>query len=413
MRRWFERITMTPGREAAVAGMLAGVLFFVGTADVPIFGRDEARFAQAAREMLERGDLVVPTFAGEGRYHKPILHYWCTMASYPRARGQRAGGAAAVESRRRGGDRARRGLRAPPLPPRVGAAGRPAAGGDAGGVGRGQGLHRGHGAPAADRGGHARVRTAAGRRRGAARGLRVLVGDGGGDPRQGPGRTGMGGLHRARAVGDGTALADLELALAAALLGARLVAARAGGARGAGGAAVLQLLRSPDGRRVVARLHPQWGIPLLLAITVPWAVAATVATGGAFLREAVGTHVVARGLTPFESHGFFPGFYAVTAVAALFPWFGLLPAALSRQHRCRGPPVALPGRLAGRPAGASRALSDQARPLLDAVVPGRRAAGGGLAVDRARRTAASGSPGGSCTGSAAPLWRRRCSPCRP
>jgi hypothetical protein len=57
------------------------------------------------------------------------------------------------------------------------------------------------------------------------------------------------------------------------------------------------------------------------------------ATGGAFLREAVGTHVVARGLTPFESHGFFPGFYAVTAVAALFPWFCLLPGALSRQHR--------------------------------------------------------------------------------
>jgi 4-amino-4-deoxy-L-arabinose transferase-like glycosyltransferase len=32
--------------------------------------------------MLDRGDLVVPTFAGQDRYHKPILHYWCTMASY-------------------------------------------------------------------------------------------------------------------------------------------------------------------------------------------------------------------------------------------------------------------------------------------------------------------------------------------
>jgi 4-amino-4-deoxy-L-arabinose transferase-like glycosyltransferase len=53
-------------------------------------------------------------------------------------------------------------------------------------------------------------------------------------------------------------------------------------------------------------------------------VTASLATGGAFLREAIGTHVVARGLSGFESHGFFVGFYVVTAVVAMFPWVGPL-----------------------------------------------------------------------------------------
>ncbi|HHQ48916.1 MAG TPA: phospholipid carrier-dependent glycosyltransferase, partial [Acidobacteria bacterium] len=76
------RLTATPGREAVVAGLLAFALFFAGTASTPLIGRDEPRFAEAAREMLARGDLVVPTFGGVNRYDKPILIYWCTMASY-------------------------------------------------------------------------------------------------------------------------------------------------------------------------------------------------------------------------------------------------------------------------------------------------------------------------------------------
>ena len=76
------RLTATPGREALLAGFLAFLLFFAGTGATPLIGRDEPRFAEAAREMLARGDLVVPTFGGVNRYDKPILIYWCTMASY-------------------------------------------------------------------------------------------------------------------------------------------------------------------------------------------------------------------------------------------------------------------------------------------------------------------------------------------
>ena len=79
MKRW---MVTRPGPEVAVAGAMAFVLFFIGTAQVPLIPRDEARFAEAAREMLARGDLVVPTFAGVNRYDKPILIYWCVSASY-------------------------------------------------------------------------------------------------------------------------------------------------------------------------------------------------------------------------------------------------------------------------------------------------------------------------------------------
>ena len=80
--RFIQFLTGSERREVVVAGFLAFALFFVGTSAIPILGRDEGRFSQASREMLDRGDLIVPTFVNEGRYHKPILIYWCTMASY-------------------------------------------------------------------------------------------------------------------------------------------------------------------------------------------------------------------------------------------------------------------------------------------------------------------------------------------
>jgi hypothetical protein len=40
------------------------------------------RFAEASREMLQRGDYVVPWFNGAWRFDKPILIYWCQSASY-------------------------------------------------------------------------------------------------------------------------------------------------------------------------------------------------------------------------------------------------------------------------------------------------------------------------------------------
>lgn len=44
--------------------------------------RDEPRFAEASREMIERGNYVVPYFNNQYRFDKPPLAYWAQVASY-------------------------------------------------------------------------------------------------------------------------------------------------------------------------------------------------------------------------------------------------------------------------------------------------------------------------------------------
>ena len=61
-----------------------GCLLFhlAGTWSLPLIDRDEPRFAEAAREMRERGDLIVPYFNNQFRFDKPPLTYWFQVASY-------------------------------------------------------------------------------------------------------------------------------------------------------------------------------------------------------------------------------------------------------------------------------------------------------------------------------------------
>ncbi len=59
------------------------VLFHItGTWNLPLIDRDEARFAEASREMIERGDYVVPYFNNHLRFDKPPFTYWAQIASY-------------------------------------------------------------------------------------------------------------------------------------------------------------------------------------------------------------------------------------------------------------------------------------------------------------------------------------------
>jgi 4-amino-4-deoxy-L-arabinose transferase-like glycosyltransferase len=62
---------------------LACVLFHVaGTWSLPLIDRDEPRFAEASREMIERGNYIVPYFNDQLRLDKPPLTYWAQAASY-------------------------------------------------------------------------------------------------------------------------------------------------------------------------------------------------------------------------------------------------------------------------------------------------------------------------------------------
>ena len=59
------------------------VLFHIaGTWSLPLIDRDEPRFAESSREMIQRGDYIVPYFNNQLRLDKPPLTYWAQVASY-------------------------------------------------------------------------------------------------------------------------------------------------------------------------------------------------------------------------------------------------------------------------------------------------------------------------------------------
>ena len=63
--------------------LLLGVLtFLAGLGRPAITDADEAYYAEAAREMVERGDWLTPHFNYRYRFEKPVLYYWLTAATY-------------------------------------------------------------------------------------------------------------------------------------------------------------------------------------------------------------------------------------------------------------------------------------------------------------------------------------------
>ena len=64
-----------------IAGFCA-FLFFYGTGQFGLIGADEPRYAQVAREMLERHDRITPVLGGHAWLEKPPLYYWQAMLAY-------------------------------------------------------------------------------------------------------------------------------------------------------------------------------------------------------------------------------------------------------------------------------------------------------------------------------------------
>src|SRR5215475_10138812 len=59
------------------------VLFHIlGTWSLPLIDRDEPRFAEASREMIQRGNYIVPYFNNQLRLDKPPLTYWAQVSRY-------------------------------------------------------------------------------------------------------------------------------------------------------------------------------------------------------------------------------------------------------------------------------------------------------------------------------------------
>ncbi|HXF05424.1 MAG TPA: glycosyltransferase family 39 protein [Blastocatellia bacterium] len=66
----------------ALLCLVAFLFLYVRLGAMALIGPDEPRYAQVAREMLERRDFITPTIGGQPWLEKPILLYWLMAASF-------------------------------------------------------------------------------------------------------------------------------------------------------------------------------------------------------------------------------------------------------------------------------------------------------------------------------------------
>ncbi|HZT51775.1 MAG TPA: glycosyltransferase family 39 protein [Stellaceae bacterium] len=284
-------------RPYALLALLCLGLYLPGLASLPVTDRDEARFAQATRQMLESGDLLDIRFQNEARNRKPAGIYWLQAASvaalstaesdaiWPYRLPSLLGAAAAVLLTFAFGARL------------VGA----------------EAALLGTGLLAAS--------------------LGLVV---------------EAHLAKTDAVLLLCAVAA-EGALAEIYRGARaarwplLFWAAQGAAILVKGPVVpllslltlLALALADRAWRWLGRLRPLWGVPLACAIAGPWLVAISRATGGAFLGDSIGHDFLGKLLGAQENHGAWPGYYLVLLAITFWPGSLLLGAALGWAWRAR------------------------------------------------------------------------------
>ncbi|MCC6918418.1 MAG: glycosyltransferase family 39 protein [Alphaproteobacteria bacterium] len=87
--------------------------------------------------------------------------------------------------------------------------------------------------------------------------------------------------------------------------------------------------------------RPRTGVLLALAIVLPWAILITRETGGTFWTQAIGGDMLSKAAGGQESHGGWPGTYLALVTATLFPASILLVPAAWRAARRRAEPWAL------------------------------------------------------------------------
>ncbi len=74
-------LAFRPYAAAIALTLLCSVMFLPGIATLPVTDRDEARFAQATKQMLESGDYIDIRFRDKPRYKKPVGIYWLQTAA--------------------------------------------------------------------------------------------------------------------------------------------------------------------------------------------------------------------------------------------------------------------------------------------------------------------------------------------
>jgi 4-amino-4-deoxy-L-arabinose transferase-like glycosyltransferase len=298
--------------QAAVLVVLCAALYLPGRNALPPIDRDEALYAQATRQMLAAGDLVVPRVGDSPRLLKPIGIYWLQAAAVRLTGGGTVG---AIGAHR--------------IPSLLGAV---AAVLGTWWIGR-----RLLAPPAAGLG--AALLAAAA----------LLV------------------LEAHMATTDAALLACIVAAQGClAALFAAVRRGDAGSPRIAAGFWLAQaagvLLKGPvaplvatltvvtlaligsareraAGRRLIAALRPWWGVPLALVCVAPWVIAVGRSVGWDALPRAMAGDILPKVAGVQGSHGGPPGFYLLVAPVVLWPGCFVLPFALSHGWRRRRHPA--------------------------------------------------------------------------
>ncbi|HEY1749921.1 MAG TPA: glycosyltransferase family 39 protein [Caulobacteraceae bacterium] len=296
---------MTRARAPWLAALVALLASLPGLFTLPPTDRDESRFAEASAQMLESRDLTNIMFQDVPRYKKPIGVYWLQAASVATLSG--------VELRQ---------IWAYRIPSVLGAM---------------------LAAAACAWGALAFLGPVEAAAAGALLAATTVL-----------------STEANLATTDAALCGTVTLALAA--MGKIYVAARGGPAVGRWpallfwiGLAGSVLLKGPIGPMVtgltglalivwdrragwLAGLGWGWGIIIFCGMVLPWALAITVATDGAFWGVAVGGDLAPKLLGGQEGHGAPPGYFVVLSPVLLFPAAVLLPAALLAGWRARAEP---------------------------------------------------------------------------
>ncbi|MGL4242036.1 MAG: ArnT family glycosyltransferase, partial [Beijerinckiaceae bacterium] len=81
VERWLGWLTASHGRAALGLAILAVISFAPGQFALQPMDRDEPRFAQATKQMLETGDFIDIRFQDDARHKKPVGIYWLQSVS--------------------------------------------------------------------------------------------------------------------------------------------------------------------------------------------------------------------------------------------------------------------------------------------------------------------------------------------
>jgi 4-amino-4-deoxy-L-arabinose transferase-like glycosyltransferase len=81
LARVLDAVSLSHARAVAFLVLVAALFLLPGFFTIPPVDRDEPRFAQASKQMVETGDFVDIRFQDEVRYKKPVGIYWLQAAT--------------------------------------------------------------------------------------------------------------------------------------------------------------------------------------------------------------------------------------------------------------------------------------------------------------------------------------------